>query len=374
MQSIARTAVTGLVVLLAAGPLQAQNVETVRVVAEKMKRTVHLPGEFDSYQRVSIYARMASFVEEVHVDRGSVVRRGQLLVTLTAPELAAQVAETEARAQAVLLQLAEADAQLIAARTTAEMYKTASTTEGAVSTGELIMSQQALEAAQAVKTGAENSARAARAAADAVNQLASYLEVRAPFDAIVTERFVHPGALVGPATAGVSSPLVHLEQNTRLRLVVAVPEAHVAGIVQGASVAFSVPAYPGETFQGTVARLAQSLDVRTRSMMVELDVSSDGKLTTGMYADVIWPVERPQETLLVPATAVVRTTERSFVIRSRAGRAEWVDVRRGSVFGDLVEVFGDLQPGDQVVRRGNDEIREGTSLVSSTSTGGTVRE
>ena len=374
MKSIARTAVTGLVVLLAAGPLQAQNVETVGVVAEKMKRTVRLPGEFDSYQRVSIYARMASFVEEVHVDRGSVVRQGQLLVTLTAPELAAQVAETEARAQAVMLQLAEADAQLIAARTTAEMYKTASTTEGAVSTGELIMSQQALEAAQAVKTGAENSARAARAAADAVNQLASYLDVRAPFSGIVTERFVHPGALVGPATAGVSSPLVHIEQNTRLRLVVAVPEAHVAGIVEGASVAFSVPAYPGETFQGTVARLAQSLDVRTRSMMVELDVSSDGKLTTGMYADVIWPVERPQETLLVPATAVVRTTERSFVIRSRAGRAEWVDVRRGSVVGDLVEVFGDLQPGDQVVRRGNDEIREGTSLVSSTSTGGSVRE
>jgi membrane fusion protein (multidrug efflux system) len=221
------------------------------------------------------------------------------------------------------------------------MLKRASETEGAVSQSEVILSEQALQAAQAVKTAVENSAKAARSAADAVKQLASYLEVRAPFDGVITERFVHPGALVGPATAGVSAPLVTIEQNNRLRLVVAVPESYVSGIARGAAVSFT----------------------RTRSMMVELDSSNaGGKLTTGMYADVIWPVRRPQETLLVPATAVVTTTERTFVIRSRAGKAEWVDVRRGSPVGELVEVFGDLRAGDDVVRRGNDEIRSGTPL------------
>jgi RND family efflux transporter MFP subunit len=274
------------------------------------------------------------------------------------------MAESEARAQAVMLQLAEAQAKLVSARTTAEMLKGASKTPGAVSQVEIIQSEQAMQAAEAVKTAVESSAKAARSAADAVKQLASYLEVRAPFDGVITERFVHPGALVGPATAGVSAPLVQIEQNTRLRLVVAVPEAHVAGIVKGASVPFSVPAYPGETFSGTVARVAQALDVRTRSMMVELDTSNGGgKLTTGMYADVQWPVRRPQETMLVPATAVVTNTERTFVIRARSGKAEWVDVRRGSPVGELVEIFGDVRPGDDVVRRGNDEIRPGTSLA-----------
>jgi membrane fusion protein (multidrug efflux system) len=328
-------------------------------------RNVRLPGEFTAFQRVAVYARVASFVESVHVDRGSVVKRGQPLVTLSAPELVLQMAESEARAQAVMLQLAEAEAKLVSARTTADMLKRASETEGAVSQSEMILSEQALQAAQAVTTAVQNSAKAARSAADAVKQLASYLEVRAPFDGIITERLVHPGALVGPATAGVSAPLVQIEQNTRLRLVVAVPEAQISGIAKGAVVSFTVPAYPGELFEGTVARVAQSLDVRTRSMMVELDTSNaGGKLTTGMYADVTWPVRRPQETLLVPATAVVTTTERTFVIRARAGKAEWVDVRRGSPIGEMIEVFGDLRAGDDIVRRGNDEIRSGTALTA----------
>jgi RND family efflux transporter MFP subunit len=363
---IARSTVAGLAILVlsAVVPVYSQNLETAKVIAQRVDRTVRLPGEFAAYQRVSIYARVASFVQAVHVDRGSQVKRGQSLVTLTAPELAAQVAEIEAKAQAVLLQLAEADAKLISARTTAEMLKAASKTAGAVSNSELILSEQAFQAAQAVKTAVENSAKAARAAADAVNELASYLEVKAPFDGVITERFVHPGALVGPATAGVSAPLVQLEQNTRLRLVVAVPETHVAGVIKGAVVSFIVPAHPGETFSGTIARSAGALDTRTRSMLVELDVPNpNGRLATGMYADVVWPVRRPTSSLLVPTTAVVTTSERAFVIRARAGRAEWVDVRRGSTVGDMVEVFGELREGDEVIRRGNDEIRDGAQLT-----------
>src|SRR5262245_30760989 len=78
----------------AALPASAQNLELTKVVAHRVDRTIHLPGEFAPYQRVAIYARVASFVELVHVDRGSVVKRGQPLVTLSAPELAAQVAES----------------------------------------------------------------------------------------------------------------------------------------------------------------------------------------------------------------------------------------------------------------------------------------
>jgi RND family efflux transporter MFP subunit len=355
-------------VTVCAKPAVAQNAELARVVSQRVERTVQLPGEFYPYQRVSVFARVPSFVQEVHVDRGSVVTRGQILVTLAAPELAAQVAETEARAQAVLLQLAEADAKLTSARTTAEMLKAASNTPGAVSMSEVILSEQAFRAAESVRNAVENSAKAARASADAVKELAGYLQVRAPFDGVITERLVHPGALVGPATAGVSMPLVQIEQKTQLRLVVAVPEAHVSGIVRGASVTFTVPAYPGERFTATIARPAQSLDARTRSMMVELDTpNASGRLATGMFADVTWPVRRASASLLVPSTAVVTTTERTFVIRNRAGRAEWVTVRRGSAIGDMVEVVGDtLREGDMVVRRGNDELREGTPLGGGT--------
>jgi multidrug efflux pump subunit AcrA (membrane-fusion protein) len=104
--------------------------------------------------------------------------------------------------------------------------------------------------------------------------------------------------------------------------------------------------------------------MKTRSMMVELDVSN-AKLTLapGMFAEVQWPVSRAQASLFVPTTAVVRTSERQFVVRVRNGVAEWVDVRRGELAGNVIEVFGDLREGDVVVRRGNDEIRPGTRIT-----------
>ncbi len=180
---------------------------------------------------------------------------------------------------------------------------------------------------------------------------------------MITERYVHPGALAGP-TSGSAGPLLRLEQQSRLRLVVAVPEADVAGIAGGATVSFTVSAYREETFHGVVARVARSIDPRTRTMPVELDVRNPGgRLAPGMYADVQWPVRRSRPALLVPPSSIVTTTERSFVIRLRNAKAEWVNVARGPAAGDLIEVFGPLRAGDEIVRRGSDEIREGTPLA-----------
>ena len=101
-------------------------------------------------------------------------------------------------------------------------------------------------------------------------------------------------------------------------------------------------------------------------MAVELDVPNPaGRLAPGMYADVDWPVRMTRTSLLVPSSSVVVTTERMFVIRVRDGKAEWVNVTRGAPVGNLMEVFGDLKAGDEIVERGNDEIREGTSIKTA---------
>jgi RND family efflux transporter MFP subunit len=187
----------------------------------------------------------------------------------------------------------------------------------------------------------------------------AYLRITAPFDGVVTDRLVHPGALVGSG----ADPLLIIQQVSHLRLVVAVPEEDVGGIERGGKVEFRVPAYPERTFSGTIARSAHALDQKTRTMPVELDVlNSDGSLSPGMYPAVKWPVRRSRPALFVPKTSIVTTTERMFVVRDRNGRAEWVDVRKGVEDGDLVEVTGNLQPGDRVVRSATDEIREGAAL------------
>ena len=162
---------------------------------------------------------------------------------------------------------------------------------------------------------------------------------------------------------GADPVLLVIQQVSRLRLVVPLPEEDVGGIVQGAAVPFHVPAFPDRTYSGTVARSAHALDPKTRTMAVELDVTNhDGSLAPGMYPTVKWPVRRPGTALFVPKTSVVTTTERTFVIRGQDGRAQWVNVKRGATDGDLVEVSGDLKAGDRVVRRATDELREGSPI------------
>jgi len=147
--------------------------------------------------------------------------------------------------------------------------------------------------------------------------------------------------------------------------VVSVPEENVGGIVRGGRVEFHVPAYPQQTYAGTVARISHRLDPKTRTMAVELDIPNrDGSLSPGMYPLVKWPVRAVKPLLFVPRTSVVTTTERTFVIRSRSGRGEWVDVNKGAADGDLIQVSGNLQANELVVRRATDEIRDGAILNS----------
>lgn len=350
--------------LLAVASLTSQGapVETVEVRSQVLERTTLLPGEILPYQRVTLHARANGFIDRVLVDRGSAVRKGQLLVSIIAPELTAETAEAESRAEFAESARAEAEARLAASQATYERLKKAAETPGAIAGNELVQAEKVAEAARAAVRSAESSIRAAKANVQARKQAEMFLNVTAPFSGVITERFAHPGALVGPGN-GQAGALLELEQVSRLRLVVAVPESDAASVRAGKRVTFRVPAYPGRTFTGTVARIDRSLDPKTRSMPVELDVlNTRSELSPGMYPEVDWPTRGIGQSLLVPPTAVVTTTERTFVIRVRDGRAEWVTVRRGRGAGDMVEVLGTLAPGDLIVRRASDEIRDGTAI------------
>ncbi len=343
-----------------AGPLHAQSYELVPVISKSLSRTVDLPAEILPYLNVSLHAKVPGYVERVLVDRGSVVKEGELLIGLTAPEMDAQIAEAESKVQAADADRLQAEAQLAAAQSTYQRTQEAAKTPGAIAGNDLVLAQKQVDAAQAVVNSRQKASAAAQSAVNALKVMLSYLKITAPFDGVVTDRLVHPGALVGPPS---DPALLVIQQVSRLRVVVPVPEEDVGGIVRGASVEFSVPAYPHRSYTGRIARLADALDQKTRTMAVELDAANrDGTLAPGMYPSVKWPVRSQAAELWVPRTSVVTTTERTFVIRDRNGRAEWVDVKKGVTEGDLVQVLGDLKAGDMVVRRANDELRAGTAL------------
>jgi len=338
----------------------AQTSALAPAVSKAVSRTIDLPGELLPFQIVSLHARVPGYVERVLVDRGSMVKQGDLLVALSAPELKTQIAEAESQVQAAESDRRQAEAQLAALQSTFDRLKKAAETPGAVAGNELILAEKQVQATQELVRSRRQATSAAQSVVEARKELEAYLTITAPFDGVVTDRFVHPGALAGP---GADTALLVIQQVAHLRLVVPVPEADVGGVAAGASVPFRVPAYPEREYSGTVARIAHALDPKTRTMPVELDVfNRDGSLAPGMYPAVGWPVRRSRPALFVPRTSVVTTTERTFVIRNRNGRAEWVDVKKGAADGDLIEVIGNLRSGDMVVRRATDEVREGAAL------------
>ncbi|PYT84355.1 MAG: efflux RND transporter periplasmic adaptor subunit [Acidobacteria bacterium] len=340
-------------------------VEVAKVTSKKLSIATRLPGELQAYEAVAVFPKVTAYVDSISVDRGSRVKAGQLMARLVAPEVAAQRAEAQSKLQAAEAQRAEAEAKLASNQSTYERLKSASATPGVVAGNDLEIAQKGAEADRARLQALRESAEAAKSALKSVIEIEGYLQVRAPLDGIVTERNVHPGSLVGPATSssGAGMPMLRVEKTARLRLVVPVPEKYATGIDVGSKVEFSVPAFPSQKFAGTIARVAHSVDVKTRTMPVELDVNnSDGRLSSGMFPEVLWLVRRTEPTLFVPTSAVARTTEATFVVRIRNGNSEWVNVSTGEVDGKLTEVFGDVHEGDEVAVRGTDELRPGTRV------------
>lgn len=311
-----------------------QTVEVVPVTFQILDTVTSLEGELSAFEDVAVRPRASGFVNRVLVDRGSVVKAGQVVLTIDAPELAAQRAEVEARVQVE--------------ESTLKRLTAAAATPGAVAGHEVELAKATVDA----DTARLRSLRVQE----------SYLTVTAPFDGLVTERNIHPGALVGPQ-AERAVAMLRIQQVAKLRLTVAVPESWAGAISEGAEARFWVRAFPGEPFTGVVRRVSHSIDSKTRAMPVELDVeNASGRLAPGMFATVQWPVHRTAATAFVPPSAIIQSTERTFVARVRDGAIEQVVVARGAPFKDSVEVFGDLNEGDVVVRRGSDELRTGMKV------------
>ena len=233
-------------VAAAAGPAA---IDVVRVVEQSLDVPLSLPGELTAFQSVAIFPRVTGFVKTVNVDRGSKVRAGDLLASLEAPELVAQRSEAQSKLQAAEAQLSVTRAKADADKSTFARLKAASATPGVVAGNDVVIAEKTADASANQVLAAEQSVEAARQALNAIRDMEGYLRVTAPFAGVITERNVHPGALVGPSTSGAgATPLLRLVDTSRLRLVVPVPEAYTAEMRSGAEIGFTVAAYPGQRF------------------------------------------------------------------------------------------------------------------------------
>ncbi|HTI92939.1 MAG TPA: efflux RND transporter periplasmic adaptor subunit [Puia sp.] len=328
----------------------AAPVATFNLQKGRLSTNFNTPGELIAYQQVDLYAKENSFVKKLLVDVGSEVKEGQLLVTMEAPELTTQLASALSRVKSQ-------EAIYIASKSNYDRLIETSKTPGTIG-------QNDIDQADARQKSDMAQWDAAKSAYNTIAETLKYLEIRAPFSGIITARNVNPGAYVGPSGKGSELPLFTLQEQKHLRLVVSVPEAFTGFLSNKDQVKFSVRALPNQKFTAKVNRMAGALDTRLRSERIEMDVYSDGKrLLPGMVAEVDLPMPSQDSTFLVPATAIVNSTERVFVIKVDSDhKAQWVDVKVGRSEGGKTEIYGDLKEGDQLIKVASEERRNGSPV------------
>ncbi|GAB3801419.1 efflux RND transporter periplasmic adaptor subunit [Spirosoma humi] len=324
-------------------------VEVFPLQRGKLASSLQVPGELVAFRDVDIYAKVSGYIKSLKADVGTEVKQGQLLALAEAPELSAQLSSAESKLKAQ-------EALSIASKANYERILEASKFSGAVSKNDV---DQALAKRNADLAQLEAAKSAYREVAD----LKKYLEIRAPFNGIISARNASTGAYIGPAGKGSEFPLFVLTEQKRLRLVISIPEAYTGYVDMNDQVTFNVKAFPDQKFTGQVKRQAGALDKRLRSERVEVDViNNDKKLLPGMVAEVNVPLPTKNNTFIVPKSAIVNSTTGVFVIKVVNGKAEWVPIKRGLEADEKVEIFGPLTEGDQLIKSANEEIRDGSPV------------
>ncbi len=330
-------------------PARAKHYEMAVVREGSISSSLSLPCQLLPYELVQLYPKVNGFVKEVLVDRGSVVHKGEVLVRLDAPEVEQQylAAHSKYLQQVALLE---------ASKDTYERLVATSRIPGTVSAHDLAMAHAKMIADSSLAEGERSNFKALSAMMD-------YLVLRAPFDGVITERNVHPGALVGANMKSDDKPMLILQQESRLRLVIDIPEEYSGQIGKGQPVQFSVNAIPGQVFKGSISRSAGVLGNKFRAETVEVDVMNTGHLLKpGMYAEARLPVAGNRAAMVVPRSAIVTSTEKKYVVVADGHNAKWVDVLEGNSVHDSSEVFGALHPGDKVILRATDELKRGAII------------
>jgi len=325
----------------------APHYELTSLQSPDMEQTVKLPAQLAAYEEVSIFPKVNGYVKNVLVDIGSHVKKGELLMTLEAPEiLQATLQAKEKYARSV------SDYRLN--RENYTRLKVASCTAGAISAMDLATYKSKMESDSYLSN-------AEKANWQMQEALMGYLNVRAPFSGIITDRNTHPGALASAESK--DKPMLELKEVDHLRLQVDIPEGIASSLKNKDAISFYLSALPGKKMTATISRKAGNVNIQYRSERIELDVpNKDGSLSPGMYADVILNVKGSPKALIVPKSAVVTSTERKYVIAVRNGKTVRVDVATGIENTNKEEVVGDLKSDDKVIVNASDEIEEGIKI------------
>jgi RND family efflux transporter MFP subunit len=322
---------------------------TVSVVSPQHgapQEEIVLRGTMQAFTDASIYAHTDGYLKRRLVDIGAHVQAGQLLAEIDTPELDQQIAQARAD-----LATAEANARL--ATTTAERYRDLISTES--------VSRQDLDNANGNLEARQTAVESARANVKRFEQLYAYRRIEAPFDGVITARNTEVGALIDSGSN--AKELFHIAAVHKLRVFVSVPQVYSQLAQPGIAAELALKEFPGRTFNGKLARTAQSIDVASRTLLSEIDVDNPkGELLPGSYAEVHLKLPSPAPTLKLPAGALIFRTEGLQVAAVVGDRIRMTPVIAGRDFGSDVEIASGLSGSERVVVNPPDSLVDGVTV------------
>jgi RND family efflux transporter MFP subunit len=315
-----------------------------------------LPGNTQAFIDTSIYARTNGYVKQWFADIGQRVHQGELLATIETPELDQQLQQAQAD-----LKSAQANQQLAV---TTNVRWQALVAKHAVSVQEADQVASDLTAKQAATAAQEANVRR-------LEQMQSYERVVAPFDGIITARDTDVGSLIDAGSSAEPHELFHLDQISKLRIFVAVPEAYAAAVRNGEQVDITQDADPGHIIHGTVTRNSSAISQISRTLNVEVDVDNPaGDLLPGAYVFVHMRLPGGgQNAVTVPSNTLIFRSAGLQVGVVRNGRAQLVPITIGHDFGNSVEVTSGLTPQDAVILDPSDSLVSGTPVEVGATNG-----
>ncbi|AUX40496.1 RND transporter [Sorangium cellulosum] len=338
----------------------APRVVVITPQAVSSDRALVLPGSVQPLEETVVYPRVSGYARRWLADIGDKVAEGQILAEIDTPELDQELAQARA-------ELVQAKAGLTQAKATRDLSRSSlSRYEQLVPAGvapkeELEERQGQAHVAEASVVVAEAAITAQQASIQRLLDLKKFARIAAPFAGTVTSRTIERGALV---TAGNGTPLFKIAATDPVRVFVGIPQGVAPSVKVDAPARVTVREFPGQPFEGKVARTAGALDTATRTMNTEVRVPNpEGRLLAGMYAEVALTLPTPHRVLEVPATALYNDAKGLRVAVVDPGnklRFAPIVVERDT--GATIQIATGLDGSERVVKLASAELAEGMAV------------
>lgn len=397
-------------------------VQTIPVKQQDLEQKIELPGTVEGFETADLYAKVGGYLEEISVDIGDRVTRGQVLASLSVPEMVKKLRQKEVAIDAIQAEvkqaqaaIKQAQAQVVSAVAAvdeakslllekksqvnfreaeysriSELVKRGSLNkelldeitykkESAAAALEAVRAKiRSVEAELAAKKTDVEKARAdfqtalahvelAKADYERVVVLSQYSIIKAPFDGVVTNRMVDPGAFIQPADGNSSAkPLLTVSSTAVVRISLDLPMAQVRWLDRDDRVILDrINVLPGEQYEGQVTRFSTILNKDSRMMRVEIDLKNpDHRLMPGYYGYVtLFLNEMPQQ-MVIPSSALLVEGDKSFVFIVDQGKARKRLVKTNFEDGSIVGIQSGISPGDLVIQAGGGLLVDGQSVIA----------